>query len=260
MDNDVDYFRLELTAARRLVIGLRRLNLDADLWLENEHGAALDSSKNLFTTDETIARTLLPGLYFARIAAQDTGRNDYIFRYSTEDADSLKVAELEEQADSLEVEQQEQRTRCDGHSPPAPSIPDSPAPPEPEPTASTGRGCENRLSIESSYLERRDPETNRYNRYVRVSFTVKILEAPDYSGRIWVTDCSGQALPTHVVPADISSSGQQETYEQDRAIQGGYNVQTFYVDFAPVAFKGHIDLRPADGRVCRARASLVHCQ
>ena len=144
---------------------------------------------------------------------------------------------------------------------PPPKTPPPPEPePEPEPTASTGGGCENRLSIESSYLERRDPETNRYNRYVRVSFTVKILEAPDYSGRIWVTDCSGQALPTHVVPADISSSGQQETYEQDRAIQGGYNVQTFYVDFAPVAFKGHIDLRPADGRVCRARASLVHCQ
>ena len=119
----VDYFRFTLTEAKRIGLGLRQQDTNADLFLEDAEGNVLHSSTEAGTTSEWIGETLLAGTYYVRIETQEAGRNDYVFRYGVTAADPDEVARLQAQMDTqpgfvappqtpteLEAEQQNQST------------------------------------------------------------------------------------------------------------------------------------------------------
>ena len=90
-----NYYRFELTEAKQLGLGLRRLNADADLVLEDDQGNALHESRAGGTAGEWISVTLLAGTYYVRVEARESGANDYRVRYGVSDADPDEVARLE---------------------------------------------------------------------------------------------------------------------------------------------------------------------
>ena len=77
----VDYFRFSLTEAKEVGLGLRQLDHDADLYLEDARGAVLGRSRKADTTNEWISRALGPGSYYVRVVAQELGENQYVLRY-----------------------------------------------------------------------------------------------------------------------------------------------------------------------------------
>ncbi len=92
---EVDYFRFTLSEAKEVGLGLRQLDADADLILEDAEGRVLHRSEEDGTANEWISETLLAGTYYVRVEAQEAGENAYRLRYGVSDADSEKVAALE---------------------------------------------------------------------------------------------------------------------------------------------------------------------
>ena len=91
----VDYFRFTLTEAKQIGLGLRQQDTNADLLLEDAEGNVLHDSTEAGTASEWIGETLLAGTYYVRIETQETGQNDYVFRYGVTAADPEAVRELE---------------------------------------------------------------------------------------------------------------------------------------------------------------------
>ena len=98
----VDYFRFTLTEAKRIGLGLRQQDTNADLLLEDAEGNVLHSSTEAGTASEWIGETLLAGTYYVRIETQEAGRNDYVFRYGVTAADPDEVARLQAQMETSE--------------------------------------------------------------------------------------------------------------------------------------------------------------
>ena len=90
----IDYYRFELSEAKQVVLGLRRQDADADLYIEDAQGTVLHSSSASGTTSEALSATLLAGTYYVRIEAKEAGSNGYMFRYGVEDVDADEVARL----------------------------------------------------------------------------------------------------------------------------------------------------------------------
>ena len=86
-----------LTEAKVVGLGLRRLDADADLVLEDAGGNVIAESRNEGTANEWISTTLLAGDYRVRVVAQEDGVNDYKFRYGVSAADSEEVARLRQE-------------------------------------------------------------------------------------------------------------------------------------------------------------------
>ena len=86
-----DYYRFTLTEAKRVGLGLRQQDADADLYLEDADGNVLYSSTSSGTGNEVIAETLLAGTYYLRVESQAAGLNAHVVRYgvSAPDADAL---------------------------------------------------------------------------------------------------------------------------------------------------------------------------
>ena len=80
-DDTVDYFSFTLTEPKGINIGLRQLDFNADLFLENASGARIGLSVEAGTANEKIRTTLLEGTYYARVEAQEAGVNRYRFRH-----------------------------------------------------------------------------------------------------------------------------------------------------------------------------------
>ena len=74
-DDRVDYYRFTLTEAKRVGLGLRQQDADADLHLEDADGTVLYSSTSSGTANERIAETLLAGTYYVRVESQEVGLN-----------------------------------------------------------------------------------------------------------------------------------------------------------------------------------------
>ena len=85
--DEIDYFRFSLKEAKRVSLALRQLDANADLFVEDADGNVLYSSTRAGKVNESIAQTLAAGTYYARVEAQETGQNDYVFRYGVEAAD-----------------------------------------------------------------------------------------------------------------------------------------------------------------------------
>ena len=77
-----DYYRFEITETRSVRIGLRQLDRDAHVYLEDQNQNVLASSENAGLANEWIAHDLQPGTYFVRVEAMQGGNNDYVFRYA----------------------------------------------------------------------------------------------------------------------------------------------------------------------------------
>ena len=77
----VDYFSFSLTAAREVMVRLREMERNADLFLEDQDGNVLASSTKSGTADEAIFHELDPGTYYIRVKAMQIGSNIYKLRY-----------------------------------------------------------------------------------------------------------------------------------------------------------------------------------
>ena len=88
-------WRFELSEPRKVGLGLRRLDADADLVLEDAEGNELHSSRRAGTAKEWLSATLLTGEYFIRAEATEAGANRFKLRYGVGPADPAAVAELE---------------------------------------------------------------------------------------------------------------------------------------------------------------------
>ena len=96
----VDYFRFTLTEAKRIGLGLRQQDTNADLFLKDAEGNVFHSSTEAGTASEWIGETLLAGTYYVRIEAEEAGQNDYVFRYGVTAADPDEVARLQAQMET----------------------------------------------------------------------------------------------------------------------------------------------------------------
>ena len=94
----VDYYRFTLTEAKRVGLGLRQQDADADLFLEDADGTVLYSSTNSGTGNERIAQTLLAGTYYLRVESQEAGLNAHVVRYGVSAPDADALAALQQQA------------------------------------------------------------------------------------------------------------------------------------------------------------------
>ena len=96
--DQVDYYRFTLTEAKRVVLGLRQQDADADMFLEDSDGNELYGSTASGTDNEVIAGTLLAGTYYVRVESQEAGTNAYVFRYgvSAPDEDALAALQAEQ--------------------------------------------------------------------------------------------------------------------------------------------------------------------
>ena len=95
----IDYFRFTLSEAKKVGLGLRQQDADADLFLEDADGNVLSSSAEGGTSNERIQQTLLAGTYYVRVEAQEVGDNDFKLRYGVSAADPDAVAALEARTD-----------------------------------------------------------------------------------------------------------------------------------------------------------------
>ena len=71
----------------RILIGLRRQDRNADLFLEDSSGSVLASSTESGTTNESIGVTLQAGTYYIRAEAAEVGQNVLRLRYGVEAAE-----------------------------------------------------------------------------------------------------------------------------------------------------------------------------
>ena len=95
--DSVDYWRFTLSEARRVGLGLRQQDANADLFLEDAEGNVLYSGTEEGTASEWISQTLPAGTYFVRVEAQEEGANEFKLRYGVSGANPDVVAALEQQ-------------------------------------------------------------------------------------------------------------------------------------------------------------------
>ena len=84
----VDYFRFSLSQRRTVGLRIRKLDYNADLYLEDNDGSVIVSSENSGDQKEVLNVTLRATganeYYYVRVEAKEDGQNDYRFRYLTE--------------------------------------------------------------------------------------------------------------------------------------------------------------------------------
>ena len=94
--DEVDYYRFTLTEAKRVGLGLRQQDADANLYLEDADGNVLYSSTNSGTGNEKIEQTLFAGTYYVRVESQAAGVNEHVVRYGVSAPDADELAALQE--------------------------------------------------------------------------------------------------------------------------------------------------------------------
>ncbi len=84
----VDYFHFSLTAKRDVGVRIRRLDYNADLYIEDNDGTVIASSENTGDSKEVVNVTLAANdageHYYVRVEGKEDGTNDYQFRYFAE--------------------------------------------------------------------------------------------------------------------------------------------------------------------------------
>ena len=82
--NDKDYYRFTLTQQRTMLLELRDLSGDADLFLEDANKNVLASSSSGGTGNREIYHSLEAGTYYIRVDADASGTINYRLRYRSE--------------------------------------------------------------------------------------------------------------------------------------------------------------------------------
>ena len=84
----VDYFHFSLTAKRDVGVRIRRLDYNADLYIEDNDGTVIASSEETGDSREVVNVTLAANdageHYYVRVEGKEDGTNDYQFRYFAE--------------------------------------------------------------------------------------------------------------------------------------------------------------------------------
>ena len=88
-DDAVDYFAFSLSESKLVGAGLRSMNRDADIFLEDSSGTVLASSRRVANEQEWLNVTLGAGSYFIRVEAQDPYRTRYTLTMGTAGSDSV---------------------------------------------------------------------------------------------------------------------------------------------------------------------------
>ena len=101
--DQVDYYQFTLTEAKRIGLGLRQQDADADMFLEDSDGNELYGSTASGTDNEVIAGTLIAGTYYVRVESQEAGTNAYVFRYGVSAPDPDALAALQEEQGTPET-------------------------------------------------------------------------------------------------------------------------------------------------------------
>ena len=86
IDGGTVSFRFELTQRKKVGLGLREQETNADLVVKDADGNVLRASRKEGTANEWITVTLRPGTYHVRLEAQEDGESTYMFRYGVEAA------------------------------------------------------------------------------------------------------------------------------------------------------------------------------
>ena len=100
----MDYFRFTLREPKQVYLALRQLDYNTDLALEDESGKQLKASSKSGTSNESVAKVLLEGIYYIRVDARVEGQNAYVLRYGVNTANPDKVAALRRAANRLAAE------------------------------------------------------------------------------------------------------------------------------------------------------------
>ena len=90
-NDSVDYFKFSITEPKLVTLGLRQLDFDADLVLEDSEGTVLGESRNDGAANEAKVATILEGAYYIRVEAREKGVNQYVLRYGVGEPDPKKV-------------------------------------------------------------------------------------------------------------------------------------------------------------------------
>lgn len=85
VEDVTDYYSFTIEETKKLKVGLWQLEANADVTLQNETGAALQSSSNTGTNDESLEIDIEPGTYFVRVDAMQTAQNEYVLGVSVAD-------------------------------------------------------------------------------------------------------------------------------------------------------------------------------
>ena len=88
-DDAVDYFAFSLSESKLVGAGLRSMNRDADIFVEDSSGTVLASSRRISNEQEWLNVTLAAGSYFIRVEAQDPYRIRYTLIMGTAGSDSV---------------------------------------------------------------------------------------------------------------------------------------------------------------------------
>ena len=97
-NDSVDYFKFSITEPKLANLGLRQLDFNADLILEDSEGTALGESRNDGVANEAKVATILEGAYYIRVEAREQGVNQYVLRYGVGEPDPKKVEEARKSA------------------------------------------------------------------------------------------------------------------------------------------------------------------
>ena len=97
-DDAVDYYKFTVTADRAVAMGLRQLDYNADLFLEDDDGTVLGRSENGGTANEWLDKIVQAGTYYVRVQAQETGDNAYVLRYGV----TIPVVDADATSDGAE--------------------------------------------------------------------------------------------------------------------------------------------------------------
>ena len=76
-DETTDWFTFTLTASKRVQLGLRQLDADATITLEDQDGDTLQSRSATDATSVRFSKTLQAGTYYVRVDADEVAQNDY---------------------------------------------------------------------------------------------------------------------------------------------------------------------------------------
>lgn len=85
VEDVTDYYSFTIEETKKLKVGLWQLEANADVTLQNETGASLQSSSNTGTDDESLEIDIQPGTYYVRVDAMQTAQNEYVLGVSVAD-------------------------------------------------------------------------------------------------------------------------------------------------------------------------------
>ena len=96
VDDVVDYFTFTITEPKRVQIGIRQLDADANLTLEHEDGTVIEHKSKPGEEHVAMYPTLLEGAYYVRVDAAEEGHNEYRMAHGVSEPNPDRVAELRE--------------------------------------------------------------------------------------------------------------------------------------------------------------------